>query len=389
MRTHVSSTDVAVDRPKLRVRTVRRGNAHFKLGVDLGQRNATYVARTMTLRRYLNSMQAVAIAPEPGYDLLHCVNAIPILTRRPYVISFENFLPRVPEDTYIAWLERWLQRRLLRDVRTGRCLALFALSRFGRRQFRHQNKDFPGLEQIDRKVEILYPTIEATGTPKPHSPRISLLLVGFNFMGKGGPALLRAHERLRAQRLPVDTYIVSSLQWSADDFLGPPSREYVEQELKRLTLDGVTHHRRLPNEEVLALMRNVDYLVFPTLHDTFGYVAIEALSRGTPVIATDVCALPEIVDDGRQGYLLPFEKDGVGRWRHIYQTPDPAYQGYFEDAIGLLADGIVDAVGKGWEARSSYEEMSAASLERVRKRFSRDYARRRLEDAYELARRPT
>jgi hypothetical protein len=46
----------------------------------------------------------------------------------------------------------------------------------------------------------------------------------------------------------------------------------------------------------------------------------------------------------------------------------------------------VDAVKRGWEARSSYEEMSFQALERVRKRFSPEYARRRLEDAYELAR---
>ena len=137
----------------------------------------------------------------------------------------------------------------------------------------------------------------------------------------------------------------------------------------------MTHYRRLPNDDVLDLMRSSDYLVFPTLHDTFGYVAIEALSRGTPVIATDVCALPEMVDDGRSGYLLPFDKDDeVGRWRYLYQTADPAYQGHFEAAIELLATGIANVLTKAWDQRSSYEAMSAAAIERVRIRFSRVYA---------------
>ena len=372
---------------RLRVRTVRRQNAQFRLGIDLGQRNATFVTRTMTLRRYVNWTQAFALAPEPGYDLLHTVNAVPLLNRRPYVIQFENFLPRVPEDTYIGWLEHYLQRRLLKDVRRGRVLALLAMSDFGRRQFLKQNAAFSGRDAIDRKVEVLYPSIEVAAEPKPHSSRLQLVFVGFNFMGKGGPALLRAHERLRRDGLPVDTHIVSSLTWSSDDFLGPPSREYVDRELVRLSLDGVTHHHRLPNDEVLELMRASDYLVFPTLHDTFGYVAIEALSRGTPVIATDVCALPEMIEDGVSGYLLPFEKDDdVGRWRHLYQTADPAYQGHFEAAIELLAQGIVDAVSRAWDARSSYEQMSDAAIARVRTRFSRDYARTRLEEIYELAR---
>lgn len=369
------------------MRTVRAQNAHFRLGIDLGQRNATFVCRTMTLRRFVNWTQAFALAPEPGYDLLHTINAVPVLNRRPYLIAFENFLPRVPEDTYIGWLEHWLQRRLLQDVRHGRCLALLAMSEFGRRQFRAQNKDFPGLDEIDERVEVLYPTIEAAAAPKPPSERISLLFVGFNIMGKGGPALLRAHERLRQMGLPVDTTVVSSLSWSSDDFLGPPSEAFVQRELKRLSLEGVTHHSRLPNAEVLELMRRSDYFVFPTLHDTFGYVAIEALSRGTPVIATDVCALPEIIDDGRTGFLLPFEKDGViGRWRYLYQTADPAYQGHFEDAIALLADGITDAVAQAFANRASYEEMSAAAIGRVRERFSPVYARTRLEQIYELAR---
>ena len=381
----MSSADPAVR--KLRVRTVRRQNAQFRLGIDLGQQNATFVARTMTLRKYINWTQAFAIAPEPGYDLLHTVNAVPLLTRRPYLIQFENFLPRVPEDTYIGWLERYLQRRLLKDVRRGRCLALLAMSEFGRRQFHKQNEAFQGRDEIESKVEVLYPSIGYAADPKPPSPRLQLVFVGFNFMGKGGPALLRAHERLRRDGLPVDTHIVSSLTWAPDDFLGPPSGAYVEQELRRLSLEGVTHHRRLPNAEVLELMRSSDYLVFPTLHDTFGYVAIEALSRGTPVIGTDVCALPELIDDGRSGYLLPFEKDDdVGRWRYLYQTADPDYQAHFEDAIELLADGITNAVTRAWEGRSSYEAMSAAAIERVRDRFSREYARTRLEEIYESAR---
>jgi glycosyltransferase involved in cell wall biosynthesis len=373
----------------LRVRTVRRENHHYRLGIDLGQRNARFVARTMTLRRLAGWMQAFALVPEPGYDLVHSVNAVPLLTRRPYVISFENYLPRVPEDTYIGWLERALQRRLLADVRRGRCLALLAMSDFGRRQFQRQNRDLEGREELERRMHVLYPSIDAVAeAPKRHSDRISLLFVGFNVMGKGGPALLRAHERLRAEGIPVDTTVVSTLAWSEDDFLGPPSRDYVERELRRLGAEGVTHHQRLRNDEVLELMRASDWFVFPTLHDTFGYVAVEALSRGTPVLATDTCALPEIVEHGECGFLLPFVKDDhVGRWRHLYRTADPDYLDRFEEAMELLANGIVEAVAGCWERRGDYEALSAAALERVRTRFSRTFARDRLEAIYELARR--
>ena len=381
-----STTDQTAMRP-LRVRTVRRQNHHFRLGIDLGQPNAIFVARTMTLRRLVGWSQAFAPVPEPGYDLVHSVNAVPILTRRPYVISFENFLPRVPEDTHIGWLEHWLQRRLLRDVRADRCLALLPMSSYAVRQFRAQNRAFPGREELERRMRVLYPAIETPAHgPKPHSAGISLLFVGFNFIGKGGPALLRAHERLRARGLPVSTTVLSTLEWAEDDFLGPPSRPYVERELRRLGGAGITHHRSLPNARTLELMRGVDYLVLPTLHDTFGYVAIEALSRGTPVIATNTCALPEIVD-GRCGFLLPFERDEeVGRWRYLYRTREPDYLDHFEQAIELLAQGIVEAVERAWEERGDYEALSEGALERARSRFSRAYARAVLEEIYERAR---
>jgi glycosyltransferase involved in cell wall biosynthesis len=372
----------------LRVRTVRPGNHHFRLGIDLGQRNVVFVGRPLTLRKFIGWSQAVAIVPEPGYDLVHLVNAVPLAGRKPYLISFENFLPRVPEDTYIGWLERFLQRRLLADARSGRCLSLLAMSHFAVRQFRRQNRDFAGRTELEELMQVLYPAIEPpTAEPKRHSKEISLLFVGFNFMGKGGPALLRAHEELRGRGLPVRTTVVSSLSWTEDDFLGPPSRDYVDSELRRLGSERVTHYRSLPNPEVLELMRASDYLVLPTLHDTFGYVAIEALSRGTPVIATDTCALPEIVEDGRCGFLLPFERDDdVGRWRHLYKTAEPDYLENFERAIALLTGGIVDAVERGWERRDAYEELSAQAIERVRTRFSRAYGCAVLEGIYARAR---
>src|SRR5262249_39639392 len=119
-----------------------------------------------------------------------------------------------------------------------------------------------------------------------------------------------------------------------------------------------------------------------------GYVALEALSRGTPVLASDVCALPEIVADGACGHLLPFPKDDeIGRWRHLHRTREPDYLDRFDDAIEQLATGIFEAVATGWERRDDYERLSAGALERVRTRFSRTFARDRLEAIYELARR--
>src|SRR4051794_1804960 len=100
--------------PPLRVRTRKDYSVPFL--VDAGQRNAVFVRRKWTpLRRVLPWADASATLPEPDFDIAHAVNAVPILPRRPYVLTFEDYLPRTPEDRYVGWLERALQRTLLSD----------------------------------------------------------------------------------------------------------------------------------------------------------------------------------------------------------------------------------------------------------------------------------
>jgi glycosyltransferase involved in cell wall biosynthesis len=60
---------------------------------------------------------------------------------------------------------------------------------------------------------------------------------------------------------------------------------------------------QLPQREVLGLMGEAKCLIFPSeWYETFGRVAIEAYSRGTPVIASKLGAIAEVVEDGRTGY---------------------------------------------------------------------------------------
>lgn len=377
-------------RQPLRVRTVRRQNHFFRLGIDVGQRNAVFVPRTMTLRRLLRWTEAFALVPEPGYDLVHSLNAVPLLTGRPYLIAFESYLPRVPEDTYIGWLERALQRRLLRDVRSGQCVGILPMSQFAWRQFRWQSRNFPLAEELERRIHVVYPTIEAADRPARDDPdRLRLLFVAARFFGKGGPALIEAHRRLRAAGVPVETTVVSTLDWTPDDYVGPPSEPYVREQLEQLAeTEGVTVLSHLPNSRVLQLMAEATFFVFPTFHDTFGYAPLEALAQGTPVIATATCAQPEIVEHGRSGYLLPFENDEhVGKWVHLHRNEGPGYLDVYRDTTRQLADALVDRLSESWEGRAGHGALREAALERARSVFGRERARKTLEELYERCRR--
>lgn len=53
------------------------------------------------------------------------------------------------------------------------------------------------------------------------------------------------------------------------------------------------------------LMAAADLFVLPSVAEAFGLVLAEALYLGTPVVATRVGGIPEIVDDGVDGVLVP------------------------------------------------------------------------------------
>ncbi len=369
----------------LRVRTRRDYTVQYT--VDLGQRNATFIERPFTpLRRVFSWADAFAPLPERDYDLVHALNAVPVLTRRPSVISFEDYLPRVPEDRYVGWLERTLQRKLLDD----RYVALLALSKYAMRQFRRQNRGFAGLPQLEEKLRLRYPAIALRRTePKPAlGQTLRLLFVGRDFMQKGAPAMLRAHELLRRGGVPVQTTIVSSLRWRQDEaYAHPREPELVERTKAQLAQEGVVHHFETPHDEVMRLMDEADFFAFPTLHDTFGYVALEALACGTPVLASATNALPEVVEDERNGYLLPLELDGeLGRWAWTYRTEEPGFVGAYEDATRKLGDAMAERLAELWESRDRYVELSAGALAMVRERFDLATARAELEALYERLR---
>jgi glycosyltransferase involved in cell wall biosynthesis len=54
----------------------------------------------------------------------------------------------------------------------------------------------------------------------------------------------------------------------------------------------------------LELMQNAKAYLFPVVfHESFGLTTVEALSCGTPVIASDMGALPEIIESGTNGFI--------------------------------------------------------------------------------------
>ncbi len=67
----------------------------------------------------------------------------------------------------------------------------------------------------------------------------------------------------------------------------------------------------LPHGRVMDLMQESDVLVLPSLSDAFGLVVAEALACGLPVIVTPNTGVSEILNDGREGYIVPIRRADI------------------------------------------------------------------------------
>jgi glycosyltransferase involved in cell wall biosynthesis len=117
------------------------------------------------------------------------------------------------------------------------------------------------------------------------------LFVGRLVPEKGVRTLLAAWERL-GEGFPLR--IVGD---------GPIASEVEHAARRSRSIEWLGH--RSP-EDVAELMRRSTMLICPSEWcETFGRVVIEAFATGTPVIATRIGAIAELIDDGRTGRLLP------------------------------------------------------------------------------------
>ncbi len=119
--------------------------------------------------------------------------------------------------------------------------------------------------------------------------RKHLLYVGDLSVEKGVRDLLGAFRRLHDDDLDYELHVAGS---------GPLADEID-------AADGVQRLGDVDPGDLAMWYRAVDLLVFASHSEGTPVVVLEALSSGLPVVATDVGGIPEIVEDGVSGVLVP------------------------------------------------------------------------------------
>lgn len=137
---------------------------------------------------------------------------------------------------------------------------------------------------------LVHPHLQAL-SPLPRR----VVCVGRLFPSKGQDVLLRAVAQLKNQDVCCQLDLVG---------VGPAEADY-----KRLADQlGISSQcrflGRLTHSQVLAQMRSATVVASPSRNEAFGLVNIEALSVGTPLVASAVGGIREIIRDGKEGFLV-------------------------------------------------------------------------------------
>jgi D-inositol-3-phosphate glycosyltransferase len=87
----------------------------------------------------------------------------------------------------------------------------------------------------------------------------------------------------------------------------------VERQVQQLGLaDRVRITGFVADESLLAAgFREARLFALPSQYEAFGLVLLESLAQGTPVIASRVGGIPEFIEDGKAGRLIPPEDAGA------------------------------------------------------------------------------
>jgi glycosyltransferase involved in cell wall biosynthesis len=96
----------------------------------------------------------------------------------------------------------------------------------------------------------------------------------------------------------------------------------MENTLKRISPSNVSFHGFISDMD--AVWGDIDLLCMPSLNEGTPYAALEAMSRGIPILASDVGGLPDLIDHGINGWCLPIEKPlgfakKVASWARLEQ----------------------------------------------------------------------
>lgn len=160
-------------------------------------------------------------------------------------------------------------------------------------------------EQYRNKIRVIHCGVDLVAfkaRPKVEGRPLQIVCVASLEEVKGHKYLIEACLKLRSRKIPFQCHIAGD----------GPLEKVIARQIDGLNLnDSIYMHGALPRVEVAGLLADADVAVLASFLTRDGrregipVVLMEAMASGLPVVASDLSGIPELVDSGLTGILVP------------------------------------------------------------------------------------
>jgi len=329
----------------------------------------------ITKRVFKSAAKGVyAYAYSPECDVLEAP-LFPVITNQPWIYTPAHFSSAGSFDFLGVPTPRFMKmqfaKRLLLRKNFKR---LIFKSEFGRRSL----YEYGGIESraLLDKTSVVHPVVRRVDDQNIvfQDKNINMLFVG-EFLRKGGANVVDAFMRLNQEYDGLRLTICSSRNFQTTN------PDLKKKYLKKID-DCENIDMKFVNRETLfdEILPNADIYLCPTYKEAWGFSIQEAMAFGVPVIATNISAIPEIIDNGASGILVDIESHSYIRGMRGYVVDELSedFSNYLTEQVYLHAKRLID----DFEYRKT---IGLGGLEVARTKFSVERRNEIMSDIYRQA----
>ena len=216
---------------------------------------------------------------EQDFDIIHCAHCLSGNKDKPWVADFES--------VWQMWiLGSGTKKKYggLRLLQRENCKKILAWTEETKKEI---ITNFPGIKS---KVEVVSFAMPSKKYQRIKSKKTTLMFVSRYFYQKGGVHALEVLDRITKKNKDVSAIFIS------------PTPEKFKEKYK--SNKKISFYDLMPHEELEKIFCQADIMIYPGYSDTFGFLFVEAMAFGIPVITVDGFARKEMVEDGKTGFII-------------------------------------------------------------------------------------
>lgn len=306
------------------------------------------------------------------HDLLEAT-IFPLLTKNRWIYTPANFESAAAFDLFGFYPSREFRLELIKKLMLkNNFKKLIFKSHAGKKTLNSYGKI--NEKKILDKTTVVYPAvrkIDDSLLKKKKKDKLNILFPGPNFLRKGGVNVVDAFERLQKKYDNIELTLTAHF---------PGINKRLENRYaSKIKKNKSIKMKLVPRKKMFTkFYPRADIFVLPTYFEAYGYSIEEAMAFGLPVISTKHFAIPEIVEENKNAFLIKTEQFNLKKWYKDYnmQQIPKKFKEY-------MSNQVYDYLVKLIEDDKLRKQMGKNSLNIARTKFSFEKRNKIMKAIYE------